>query len=53
MGSISPMFVLQAAFTRADPKSEKKTAQVSSFFALLGSAHVKAACRMLVKSTQG
>ena len=41
--------VLQAAFTRADPKSAKKTVKLSCFFALLGSARVKAARRMLVK----
>ena len=43
--------VLQAAFTSADPKSTKKTVKLSSFIALLGFAHVKAAHRMLVKLT--
>ena len=43
--------ILQAAFTHADPKSAKKTVKLSSFFALLGSACVKAAHRMLVKLT--
>ena len=43
--------VLRAAFTRADPKSTKKTVKLSSFFALLGSARVKAARKMLVKLT--
>ena len=38
---------------RADPKSAKKTVKLSSFIALLGSAGVKAARRMLVKSTPG
>jgi len=41
--------ILQAAFTRADPKSAKNTV----FFALLGSAHVKAASEVLVKLTPG
>jgi hypothetical protein len=43
--------VPQAAFTRADPKSAKKTVKLSSFIALLGSARVKATCRTLVKLT--
>ena len=43
--------VLGAAFMCADPKSAKKTVKLSSFIALLGSARVKAACRMLVKLT--
>ena len=43
--------VLRAAFTRADPKSAKKTVKLSSFIVLLGSARVKAACRTLVKLT--
>ena len=43
--------VLQAAFTLAGPKSAKKTVMSSSFFAPLGSACVKAACRMLMKLT--
>ena len=41
--------ILRAAFTRADPKSAKKTVKLSSFFALLGSAREKAAYKMLVK----
>ena len=45
--------VLRAAFTRADPKSAKKTVKLSSFFALLGSASVKAARRTLVKLNPG
>ncbi len=35
--------VLQAAFKLAGPKSAKKTVKSRSFFALLGSAGVKAA----------
>jgi len=36
---------------RPNPKSEKKTVKLSVFFALLGSARIKAACRMLMKLT--
>ena len=43
--------VLQAAFTSADTKSAKMTVKSSSFFALSGSACVKAACRTLMKLT--
>ena len=43
--------VLRAAFTRANPKSAKKTVKLSSFFALLGSTSAKAAHRTLVKLT--
>ena len=35
----------------ADPKSAEKAVKLSSFIALLGSAQVKAARKMLVKST--
>jgi len=35
--------VLQAAFTHADPESAKKIDNLTVFFALLGSAHAKAA----------
>ena len=45
--------ILRAAFTSADPKSAKKTVKLSSFFALLGYASVKAASKMLVKLTPG
>jgi len=45
--------ILRTAFTNADPKSRKKTDGLTVFFALLGSAHIKAAHKMLVKSTQG
>ena len=43
--------VLQAAFTRADLKSAIKLLNLTVFFALLGSARIKAACKMLVKLT--
>jgi len=45
--------ILRAAFTCADPKSAKKTVKLNSFIALLVSAHVKAACKTLVKLTLG
>ena len=45
--------VLPAAFTPADPKSAIKLLKLTVFFALLGSAFVKAAHRMLVKLTPG
>ncbi len=41
--------VLQAAFTLTDPKSAKKTDNLTVFFALLGSSGAKAACKMLEK----
>ena len=44
---------LRAAFTRADPKSTKKLLNLMVFFALLGTARVKAAHRMFVKLTPG
>jgi len=40
---------LRATFTHADPKSAKKTVKLSVVFTLLGSAHVKAAHRTLMK----
>jgi len=43
--------VLQAAFVKADPKSSKKTENLAVFFAHLGSARAKAACRTLMKLT--
>ena len=43
--------VLQAAFMRVDPKSAIKLLNLTVFFALLGSARIKAACRTLVKLT--
>jgi len=36
-----------AAFGRADPKSAKKTDNLTVFFMILGSAHVKDAHRMM------
>ena len=47
--SVNFINILRVAFTRANPKSAKKTVKSSSFFALLGSACVKAACRTLMK----
>jgi hypothetical protein len=43
--------ILQAAFTGADPKSTKKTDNLTEFLALLGSAHIKAANKTLIKLT--
>jgi len=45
--------VLQAAFEWADPKSVKKTDNLTVYFALSGSARAKAACRTLMKLTPG
>jgi hypothetical protein len=45
--------ILQAAFMRAGPESAKKTDNLNVFFAHSGSTHVKAACRMLMKSSPG
>jgi len=47
--------VLHAAFTLEDPKSTKNTVKLSFFFVfvLLGSVHVQAAHKMLVKLTTG
>ena len=39
--------ILCAAFTHADPKSAKKTSQLKQLFALLGSAGIKAACKLV------
>jgi len=50
-GSISPTF--STAIKHSDPKSTKNTIMRSVFFALLGSAPVKAAHNMLVKLTPG
>ncbi len=44
--------VLQAAFERTNPKSVKKTDNLTVFFALFGSASVKAR-RTLMKLTPG
>jgi len=43
--------ILRAAFGGADPESAKNTVNLSVLFALLGSAHKKAACRTLIKLT--
>jgi len=43
--------VLRAAFTCTDPKSPKKTDDLTVFFALLVSSCVKGARRMLMKLT--
>jgi len=45
--------VLRAAFTQPDPKSAKNTIKLSVFFALLGSACIKTAQKMLMKLTLG
>ena len=45
--------VLQASFMRADPKSATKLINLTVFFALLGSARLKATRRLLVKLTPG
>jgi len=45
--------ILRSTFTLADPKSAKKTNDLTIFFALFESGHVKNARKMLVKSTPG
>jgi hypothetical protein len=46
--------ILHAAFTSVDLKSSQKTDGLTTIFALLGSARIKAELRkMLVKSTPG
>ncbi len=52
LGSISPT-CLPKTFTCKDPKSTKRLSSHQCLFALLGSSLVKAACKMLVKSTHG
>jgi hypothetical protein len=42
---------MHPAFILADPKSAKKTDNLTVFFAPLGSAHLKAARRTLMKFT--
>jgi len=44
--------VLQAAFAHADPKVKKRQSIQQLLFALLGSAQVKDAHKMLVKLTE-
>ena len=51
-GLISPT-CLWVAFTHEDPRKRKKLLEMIVFFALLGSACVKAACKMMVKLTPG
>jgi len=43
--------ILCKASTCADPKSTKKTDNLTAFFELLGSVHIKALRKMLVKLT--
>ena len=50
MGSISSTFYEQLLRSQI-PKAQKRLSSQLAFFALLGSASVKAACRMLVKLT--
>ena len=43
--------ILRAAFTQADPKSTKRQSTQAAF-ALLGSAHVKTACKNVDEATK-
>jgi len=45
--------ILCAAFASLDPKSSKKIDNLTIFFPLLGSAHVKAAQKTLMKLAPG
>jgi len=45
--------ILPAAFMCADPKRAKSTDSFNVFFVLLGSVHVKAVRKMLVKLPPG
>jgi len=45
--------VLHAAFTLLDPESVKKIDNLTVFFTLLGSGHIKAVHRTLIKMTSG
>jgi len=45
--------ILHTAFTRPDPKSAKKTDNLTIYFALLLSAYIKSAHKMLTKLTPG
>ncbi len=47
------IIVLRAAFTCTDPGSTKNTVKSSVLFALFVSAHVKAACKTLMKLPSG
>jgi hypothetical protein len=46
-------YILRAAFTFEDPKFAKIQSSHQYLFALLGSPHVKAVCKMLMKLTPG
>jgi len=52
LGSISSTF-LRKAFMCPDPKRTKRQSSHQCLFALLGSASIKAACKMLMKLAQG
>jgi len=43
--------ILQADFACADPKITKRQTSFQCCFALLGSLHLKALCKMAMKST--
>jgi len=43
--------IYKQLFSAQIPKAQKRHSQVVSLFALSGSAHIKAACRMLIKLT--
>jgi len=45
--------ILCISLMPADPKNAKKTYDLTGFFVLLGSAHIKDARKMLVKLTPG
>ncbi len=45
--------ILQAAFMCSDPECTKRFDNLTVFFALLGSAHVKAALKIFAKLTLG
>jgi len=51
MAGVNFTNILCADFTHANPNSAKRYWQCDCVFALLGSAHVKALHRMLMKST--
>jgi hypothetical protein len=52
-GGVDFTNILCAAFMHADPKRAKKYCQAMGLFAVLRSVRVKAAHKMLVKSTPG
>jgi len=45
--------ILRAAFAHSDPESAEKTDNLTVFFVLLGSAHIKAAHKTFIKLTPG